>query len=66
MNPSLSLSLEQEFRVKLFADQVQSLSNEELQELIVDLYQNSLVQESLFQTMMGEYMGLSSAAINVE
>ena len=30
----------------------------ELQELVVDLYQNSLVQETLFQKMMGECLGI--------
>ena len=61
MNPVLPLSLEQEFKVKVFADQLPSLSQEELQELVVDLYENSLVQEALFQKMMGEYLGISPA-----
>lgn len=61
MNPVLPLSLEQEFKVKIFADQIPSLSHAELQELVVDLYENSLVQEMLFQKMMGEYLGMSPA-----
>ena len=56
MNDSLPLSLEQEFKVKIFADQLQFLSTEELQELVVDLYQNSLVQEKLFQKILGDYL----------
>lgn len=61
MNDSLPLSLEQEFKVKLFADQLQFLSTEELEELVVDLYQNSLVQEKLFQRILGEYLGFQPA-----
>ncbi|NJN24093.1 MAG: phycobilisome degradation family protein [Acaryochloridaceae cyanobacterium RL_2_7] len=61
MNDSLLLSLEQEFKVKVFADQLQFLSTEELQELVVDLYQNSLVQEKLFQKILGEYLGVQPA-----
>lgn len=57
MNDSLPLSLEQEFKVKVFADQLQFLSTEELQELVLDLYQNSLVQEKLFQKVLGEFLG---------
>ena len=58
MNPSLPLSLEQEFKIKVLADQLEFLSKEELQELVVDLYQNSLVQDTLFQKMMGECLGI--------
>ena len=61
MNDSLPLSLEQEFKVKIFADQLQFLSTEELEELVVDLYQNSLVQEKLFQKILGEYLGVQPA-----
>ena len=61
MNESLPLSLEQEFKVKIFADQLQFLSTEELQELVVDLYQNSLVQEKLFQKVMREFLGVQPA-----
>jgi hypothetical protein len=61
MNPVLPLSLEQEFKVKVFEVQLPSISQEELQELLVDLYENSLVQETLFKQMMGEYLGISPA-----
>ncbi|MCM1984233.1 NblA/ycf18 family protein [Lyngbya confervoides] len=61
MNPNADLPLEQQFKVKVFADQIQNLSKEEVQELVVDLYQNSLVQERLFKQMMGEYLGLSQS-----
>ena len=49
------------FKVKIFADQLEFLSTEELQELVVDLYQNSLVQEKLFQKILGEYLGFQPA-----
>ena len=61
MNVSDRLSLEQQFKVKVFADQIRHLSIDEVQELIVELYENSLLQENAFKKMMGEYLGLSQS-----
>ena len=64
MGSSDLLSLEQQFKIKLFESQVQHLSRDDMQELIMDLYENSLVQERLCENMMRECLGInhSSAA----
>lgn len=59
MNSPNTLSLEQQFKVQLFANQVQNLSQEEVKELIVDLYETSLLQQRAFEKIMGEFLGLS-------
>ncbi len=61
MNVSDQLSLEQQFKVKVFTNRVRHLSSDELRELIVDLYENSLLQENAFRGMLGEYLGLSQS-----
>ncbi|MEM9137551.1 MAG: NblA/ycf18 family protein [Cyanobacteria bacterium P01_F01_bin.42] len=61
MNISDNLTLEQQFKIRAFADQVHNLSKEEMQDLVVDLYSTSLLQQNAFKKMMGEYLGLSQA-----
>lgn len=63
MESSDVLSLEQQFKVALFASQVENLSTDEIQELTVELYANSLMQQRLFEKMMGEYLGINHPAI---
>lgn len=52
MNQPQPLTLEQEFELRLFADQVQQFSPEEAQALLVDLYRNTMVLENLFRQIV--------------
>ena len=48
MNYSEQLSLEQEFNLRIFADQVESLSPEQLKDLSVELYRQMMVKDNLY------------------
>ncbi len=61
MSISDQLSLEQQFKVKVFADRTHDLSSDELRELVVALYENSLLREDAFKGLLGEYLGLSQS-----
>ena len=49
MNQSTKLSIEQEFQLKKFAAQVQHLSREQAQELLIELHRQMMVKEKMYQ-----------------
>ena len=49
MNQSTKLSLEQEFQLKKFADQVQHLSREQAQELLIELHRQMMIKDKMYQ-----------------
>lgn len=49
MNLSTNLSLEQEFQLKTFANQVQKMSREQAQEFLVELHQQMMIKEKLYR-----------------
>ena len=46
MNQRTKLSLEQEFRLKSFADQVQRMSHQQAQEFLIMLHEQMMIQET--------------------
>ncbi|MFN6558758.1 MAG: NblA/ycf18 family protein [Nostoc sp. ChiSLP01] len=52
MNHKIELSLEQEFSLKVFADQVQQLSGEQAKELLPMLYKQMIVREKTYQELL--------------
>ena len=49
MNQPAKLSLEQEFQLEKFAAQVQHLSREQAQELLIELHRQMMIQETMYQ-----------------
>lgn len=52
MNPSIELTLEQEFRVRDFTDQVRRLSREQAQEFLIVQYRLMLVQKAMYLRLL--------------
>ncbi len=46
------LSLEQEFELRVFKDHVQQLSQQEAQELLVELYRNTIVLDNFYREII--------------
>ncbi len=65
MNQSLSLSLEQEFNLKLFAEGVQNLSFEEAKKCLVELNQQMMIRD-LYRDLLKHYMGINSTPMPME
>lgn len=65
MNQPIELSLEQEFHLKSFADQVQRMSREQSQEFLIMLHRQMMIQEKMYQHfLMHEWNLDSDAAFN--
>ena len=59
MNYSEQLSLEQEFDLRRFADQVRTLSPEQAQDLSLELYRQMMLKDNLYQEILKDYWGIS-------
>ncbi|BAI88037.1 MULTISPECIES: NblA/ycf18 family protein [Limnospira] len=55
---SSSLSLEQQFNLSSFRMQVNQMSREQAQEFLVDLYEQMLVRENMYQHFLKYQWGL--------
>lgn len=60
MNPSVELSLEQEFSLRAFADQVQYMSHEQAQEFLVILYHEMMVKDMMYREILQQSWSLES------
>jgi hypothetical protein len=63
MNQPITLSLEQEFSLRTFADQVQQMSREQAQELLLMLYQQMMIRETTYQELLKHEWKLDSDAV---
>ncbi|MEH2286431.1 NblA/ycf18 family protein [Nostoc sp.] len=52
MNQPITLSLEQEFSLRTFADQVQQMSREQAQEFLLMLYKQMIIRETTYQELL--------------
>lgn len=52
MNPSIELTLEQEFDLKNFTNQVHQMSREQAQEFLIVQYRLMLVQRTMYQRLL--------------
>ena len=64
MNYSEKLSLEQEFTLRRFADQVRTLSLEQAQDLSLELYRQMMLKDNLYEDLMQEYWGIDSVTLS--
>ncbi len=60
MNKPIKLTLEQEFSLRSFADQVQRMSREQAQEFLVNLYQQMMLKETMYKEFLKHEWGLDS------
>lgn len=65
MNQETELTLDQEFSLRLFADQVQNLSHAQAQEFLVEQHRLMMVQKTMFQEILKQEwkLGLDSATL---
>jgi Phycobilisome degradation protein nblA len=59
MNQSNQLSLEQEFNVRAFADQVQQMSREQSQEFLLRLYEQMIIKETIYKELLKSHWELN-------
>ncbi len=60
MNQPMTLSLEQEFSLRTFADQVQQMSHEQAIEFLLMLYKQMMIKETTYQEMLKHQWELDS------
>lgn len=62
MNNPVELSLEQEFNLRSFADQVQHMSREQAQDFLVNLYRQMIVKETMYKQFIKHEWGIDSGS----
>ncbi len=65
MNQPIELSLEQEFSLRSFADQVQQMSSAQAQEFLLKLYEQMMIRETMYQQFLKHEWKLDSGAASV-
>ena len=60
MNYSEKLSLEQEFSLRTFTDQVRTLSPEQAQDLSLELYRQMMIKDNFYEEILKDYWGMNS------
>jgi hypothetical protein len=63
MNQPIELSLEQEFSLRSFADQVQQMSREQAQEFLLMLHKQMMIQETMYQQFLKHEWKIDSGAV---
>ncbi len=58
-NQIVELSLEKKFSIRSFRDQVENMSHLQAQEFLIKLYEQMLVQEATYQSMLKKQWGLA-------
>jgi hypothetical protein len=58
MSQSIKLSMEQEFSLRAFADQVQKLSREQAQELLIELNKQMMLRDNLYKELLKPQFGI--------
>jgi hypothetical protein len=66
MDQALELTLNQEFSLRLFADQVKQMSREQAQEFLIEQRRLMIVQETMFQEILKHEWKLDSDFASVE
>lgn len=64
MNQPIELSLEQQFGLRTFADQVKYMSREQAQEFLLLLYQQMMLKEAMYQHFLKHEWKLDSGAVS--
>lgn len=54
MSQPLRLSLEQEFRLKTFIDEVQKMSRQQAQDCLIDLHSHMILKDKIYQGFINQ------------
>ena len=65
MKYSEQLSLEQEFNLRIFADQVRTLSLEQAQDLSIELYRQMMLKDNMYEELLKDYWNMSEIPLSV-
>lgn len=60
MHQSDGLSLEQQFSLRSFESQVSQMSREQAQDILVKMYEQMMVRESMYQRFLKQQWGLDA------
>jgi Phycobilisome degradation protein nblA len=52
MDQTIELTLEQEFSIRSFTDQVEQMSREQAQEFLVFMHQQMMIRETIYQEIL--------------
>ncbi len=52
MDISISLTLEQQFKLEVLKDQVKNLSKEQAQEYLIDMFRQMMVKDNMIKKIM--------------
>jgi Phycobilisome degradation protein nblA len=59
MNTTVELSIEQQFSLRAFSEQVKDLSQEQAQSFLVDMYKQMIIKEKMYQNFLRQGLGFS-------
>lgn len=65
MNQPVELSLEQEFSLRIFTDQVQQMSREQAQEYLLMMHQQMATRETMYLQFLKHEWRLDSDSVSV-
>ena len=58
MNRIGQLSIEQEFTLRRLSDQVKNLSQEQAQDLLIELSKQMMIKDNLYKQLLQSYLGV--------
>lgn len=62
MSQPIELSLEQQFNIHSFANQVQHMSHEQAKDFLVKLYEQMVVREATYKELLKHQWGLDAGS----
>lgn len=64
MENQTELSLEQQFSLRSFQDQVEQMSREQAQNFLIGLYKSMLVRETMYKELLKHQWGFDSVSVH--
>jgi hypothetical protein len=64
MDNAFQLTMEQEFNIRSFSEQVKGLSREESQEFLVNLYRQMVMKEAMYKQFLAHEWGISAPRLS--
>lgn len=61
MDKPIELSLEQQFSLRSFQDQVEHMSHEQAQHFLIKLYEQMMLRESMYKHFLKHQWGIESS-----
>lgn len=65
MNEPTNLSIEQQFNLRTFSDQVRRMSREQAQEFLIKLHEQMMLRENMYQSFLKHDWGLDSDPMSI-